>query len=66
MVLFTQFGLLLIGARGEIGFPTRTEVDVPTPKPANEGVGTFVILRPELTVPAILCHNLTCISVIDS
>ena len=57
MVLFTQFGLLLVGTRGEIGFPTRTEVDMPTPEAAKQRIWFCVVVGAELAVFTVMCHN---------
>ena len=57
MVLFTQFGLLLVGTRGEIGFPTRAEVDMPTPEAAKQRIGFCVVVGAEFAVFAVMCHN---------
>jgi len=57
LVSFSQFGLPLWCLRGEESLPSRAEVDVPPPKAPQQRVGFLVVVRTELAVFAIMCHN---------
>ncbi len=56
-VFFFQDLFLLLIQRFDISLPTGTEINVPTPKSANQGFGRLVIFRPYRAVFTImLCH----------
>ena len=58
VILSPQFGLFLLALGGEVTFPARTEVDVPTPEASHQRIGFSVIVSSQFTILTLMCHIL--------
>ena len=58
IVFLAQFFLLFWRQRLEIASPTGAEIDLPTPKTADQRLGILVILRTKLAILTRILHNI--------